>query len=75
MVARLYLVGTGIRYLLRAERVDDGGLAGVGIADEADGDLLGLLVQLAQLPEQVDQRPFPKGMVKGSVEGNRRVFL
>ncbi len=67
--------GCRVPYLLGAEGVDDAGLARVGIADEADGDLLGLLVELAQLPEQVDEGALAKGMVQRGMEGDRRIFL
>ena len=77
VLPHLRLAGNGghVAHLLGAERVDHAGLAGVGVANEAHRDLLGLLVQLAQLAEQVDKRALPEGMMKGGVEGNGWIFL
>jgi hypothetical protein len=72
---RLPRYGRHVADLLRAEGVDDAGLAGVGVADEADRNLLGLLVEFAQLAEEVDERTLAKRMVQGGVEGNCRILL
>lgn len=39
---------------LFAQGVDDGGFARVGVADEADGDLLAVGVQGRELAEELD---------------------
>lgn len=40
---------------LVAEGVDDGGFAGVGVADEADRDLLAVGVEAGELAEKLDE--------------------
>ena len=47
--------------LLLPERVDDGGLADVGVSDEADGDLRLVLVELRELTEHVDESALERG--------------
>lgn len=61
--------------LLLLECVDDARLARVGVADKADRDLLLVRVQYAELTEQLNQRPFSKGIIDGSVKRNRGRFL
>jgi hypothetical protein len=53
---------------LFAERVDDGRLARVGVADHADGDLLAVTVQGGELAEEGDKGSFAEAVVDGSVE-------
>lgn len=58
--------------LLLLERVDDAALADVGIADEADRDLLLVRVEHRELAEELDQRALAERVVDGSVEGQSR---
>lgn len=53
---------------LFAERVDDGGFAGVRVSDEPDGDLLAIRVQGGKLAEERDQGAFAEGVGQGGVE-------
>lgn len=62
-------------HLLFPEGVDDGGLAHVGIAHEPDGYGLLVCVELGELPEQVDERGFPKGVCDRGVECYRGRLL
>lgn len=55
------------------ERVNDAALAHVGVADEADRDLLPVGVQLGELTEQLDERALAEGVVWRRVEGQRGV--
>eukprot|EP00760_Papus_ankaliazontas_P029821 PhM_4_TR4484/c1_g1_i1/m.73467 len=85
----LCLAGNGgnLADLLATERVDDGALAHVGVADDTDADgvaaLTGVLraglvrdvVQTAELAEEVDEVAFAEGIRRGAVHRNRRVVL
>jgi hypothetical protein len=64
----------GADFLL-AEGVDDGGFARVGVADEADGDLLAGGVQDGELAEERDERAFAEGVGEGGVEGEGGVLF
>ena len=66
---RLAGYGRGLADFLLSERVDDGGLAGVGVADEADGDLFAGGVESRELAEQRDESTFAKGVRETCVEG------
>lgn len=61
--------------LLLAKSVDNGGLARVGISNQANGDLLAVRVQGRELAQKLDQRAFPKGVVDRCVERKSRVVL
>ena len=50
--------------------VDEGGFADVRVADEADGDLLLVRVQLGELAEELDERASAERVVRGGVEGD-----
>ena len=52
-----------------------GGFAGVGVADEADGDLLARGVQGGELAEERDEGAFAEGVGEGGVEGEGGVGL
>ena len=51
-----------------AEGVDDGGFASVGVADEANGDLLAVGVQDGELTEKGDQGAFAERVGERGVE-------
>lgn len=61
--------------LFLPQRVDDGRLAGVGVADEADGDLFAVGMQGGELAEKLDQGSFAKGVGDGGVESESGVVL
>jgi hypothetical protein len=61
--------------LLLLERVDDARLAHVGVADEANADLLLVGMQVGELTQQLNEGAFPERVIDGSVEGDRRVEL
>ena len=58
-----------------AQGVDDGRFAGVGVADEADGDLLAVGMQGGELAEELDQQAFAEGVCNGGAEGEGGVFF
>lgn len=60
--------------LFLAEGVDNGGLAGVGVADEADRDLLAGRVEGGELAEEGDEGSLAEGVGDGGVEGEGGVF-
>ena len=70
---RLAGYGRHAANLATLERVDDAGLADVGVADKADGDLLLVGVQLGELAEELDEGALAKGVVGGGMEGDGRV--
>jgi hypothetical protein len=47
---------------LVAERVNYGGFSGVGVPDEADGDLFAVGVEGGELAEKLDQGAFAEGV-------------
>ena len=53
---------------LFAEGIDDGGFAGVWVADEADRDLFAGGVEGGELTKEGDQRAFAEGIRHGGVE-------
>ena len=75
VLPHLRLAGDGRdrAHLARLERVDHRALADVRVADEADGDLLLVGVQLGELAEELDERAFAEGVVGRGVEGERGV--
>lgn len=54
--------------LAALERVDHAALADVRVADEPDGDLLLVGVQLGELAQQLDERTLAEGVVRRCVE-------
>ena len=64
--------GDGADFLL-AEGVDDGRFAGVGVADEPDGDLFAVGVEGGELPEELDEGAFAEGVCDGGMEGEGRM--
>lgn len=52
-----------------AECVDDGRFAGVGVADETNGDLFPVGVERRELTEERDESAFAEGVCQGGVEG------
>ena len=60
---------------LFAESVDYGGFAGVGVADEADGDLFATCVERGELAQKADEGAFAEGVCEAGVEGEGGVFL
>lgn len=54
---------------LFAESVDDGGFAGIGVADETDGNLFAVGVEGGELAEELDKGAFAEGVGDGGVEG------
>jgi hypothetical protein len=54
--------------LLGAEGVDDGRLAGVGVPDQSDGDLLPVGVEGGKLTEELDERTLSERVVDIGVE-------
>uniref|UniRef100_A0A8W7PVQ6 Uncharacterized protein n=1 Tax=Anopheles coluzzii TaxID=1518534 RepID=A0A8W7PVQ6_ANOCL len=64
-----------LAHLLAAQRVDDGRLAHVRVAYEADADLLLVHVQLADLAQQIDQRTLAERVRERGVERDRRILL
>ena len=67
--------GRDLAHLLLPQGIDDGRLAGVGVADEADGYLLAVLVQLRELAQQLDQRPLTERVSNGGMECQRGTVL
>ena len=65
--------GRDVADLARLEGVDDARLANVRVPDEADGNLLPVRVQLRELAEELDERAFAEGVIRGGVEGEGRV--
>ena len=67
--------GSDIANLAALQGVDHAALANVGIANEADGDLLLVRVECGKLAEKRDEGAFAKGMVRRGMEGESRVTL
>lgn len=61
--------------LLVTESVDDGGFAGVGVADEADRNLLTVGVEAGELAEELDEGALAKGVGDGGMECEGRVIF
>lgn len=62
-------------HLLFTEGVDDGGLSGVGITDEADGNLTAVGVDRGELAKETDKSSLTEGIVDVGVESKTRVLL
>ena len=58
-----------------AKRVDDGGFAGVGVANETDRDLFLIRMKSRELTKQLDQGSFAERIIDGGVEGEGRILL
>lgn len=60
--------GDGANFLF-SEGVDNGGFAGIGVADEADGDLFAIGVEGGELAEELDEGAFAERVCDRGVEG------
>ena len=77
VLPHLGLAGYGrhIAHLLLAQSVDHRTLARVRVADEAHADLLLVLVQLAELAQQLDESALAERVGQAGVEGECRMLL
>ena len=66
--------GDGADFLF-SERIDDGGLAGVRIANETDRYLFAVGVERRELAKELDERAFAEGVGDGRMEGKSRIRL
>ena len=62
-------------HLFGAQRVDDGRLADIGVADKANGDVLLIGAQAGQLAQQREQAALAKGVGDAGVKGESWVLL
>ena len=60
---------------LSAQRIDDTRLSDIGIADKTNTNLLPVLVEDAELPEEVDKRATAKGILHARPHSTCRVIF
>lgn len=61
--------GCGSADLLLSEGVDDGGFAGVWVADEPNGDLFAATVKSGELSKERDESTFSEAVGHAGMEG------
>ena len=65
--------GSNLAHFAAFQCVNDATLSDVRISYEANRDLLPIRVQLRELAEELDERAFAEGVIRGGVEGEGRV--
>ena len=67
--------GSSLANGLLLQRVDDGGLANVGVSNETDRNLLLVGEESGELTEKLDEGSLSEGVIDGGMEGDGGVGL